>query len=166
MTRKVSIEFAKKLLLRYTEYPPSKLSAAGINIFYDGNRIEGNEYVERTIVRLYGNLFIRLLRRRPTSTYYSRYEDQTIHWTMGGQNTQVTRDRLSAFGIIIRTKNGKVYWHKHDGTIQEIDTDEWYEQPVTQALLHLYKDCGVYLSSYDLEQIVPNIRRRRLCPAQ
>lgn len=158
MTRKLSVEIAKKILLGRTEYSWSKL--AGLQINYGINEQYDTEYVQEDLIYLNGEPFMTIVKRRKPGTYSYSYKQSKIYWTLYNNTDFTRRDRLSAFGIDVRKKGNKFFWHKHDGTIQEIDPNEYYPYEVAQAVLYLHKNNLAYIYEREVANCMPNYKRR------
>ena len=160
MTRTLSVEIAKKILLGRSNYSWSKLAELRIN---HGNEEQyDTEYVQEDLIYLNEEPFMTIVKRRNTNTYLYSYKQSKIYWTLANNTDFTRRDRLSAFGIDVRKKGNKFFWHKHDGTIQEVDPNEYYPYEKAQAVLYLHKNNLAYIYNRELEDCAPNYKRRHI----
>lgn len=158
MTRKLSVEIAKRILLGRSQYSWSKLAELRINS--ERETQYDTEYVQENLIYLNEIPFMNIVKRRNIGTYIYTYGQSEIYWTLANNTDFTRRDRLSAFGIDVRKKGNKFFWYKHDGTIQEIDPNEYYPYKVAQAVLYLYKNNLADIYEKELRDCTPNYKRR------
>ena len=158
MTRKLSVEIAKKVLLGRSQYSWSRLTELQINSGREERYDTG--YVQEDLIYLNEEPFMNIVKQRNTDTYLYSYGQSKIYWTLANNTDFTRRDRLSAFGIDVRKKGNKFFWHKHDGTIQEIDPNEYYPYEKAQAVLYLYKNNLANIYEREVRECMPNYKRR------